>query len=690
MKREMNFDNFHVYEGNKVAFLAAQKIIEFPGELFNPLYIHGSTGIGKTHIAWALYNVMSGKGSVHFFTAKDFEQHVLQNKAINDPLIVDDIHAIDPSCHAKLLSIIDRHLTNNIQLCFTGNAAPRDLTNFDDKLLSRLEGGLVCDIQSPKEMALIEVIKHKSSEAGILLADEIALELAQISTGSIRTIEGMINRLVAYSSLGNVTLDVNTVHMILKEFYPRGIYSPVSSLLEELKKNASDVLQDVSTKLDIREEYREKIYVWHMKGFDVSSLSMLLDGDVEVLKREYETFISKVERLIDLQKQYGALDFHDHPDQAMQVESMLFSPDKADDIEACIMRFAQKPVSIDRSRSFDSYLAGPCNEQALEIYQKQVRECLGERYNPFVVFGGPRVGKTRFLEAVFLDLEERGKKVYFHDCTTGDKGYDWNAAEPYDVVIFDNFHMVSKAPEPVRTMMFETLGQAIKQNKAVILSSLRLASESEWGSDVRSLFDMGIEVEIQSPDPATAIEYLESRLTPMQYEQTISQGLPDFASFSEIDAYMASITSAPQEAVSIESVMDADDAGLDAEASLKGEADEAVPVSLGLPGEEIAPPEPQDEKKGVMLPDTIGAPVQDEGITALESEAPGTGDIIALGLPGEEIPGSVARTTVPESAEQGETREGPSVKNISKPFKAIHEERFIIHEIEGEMIEDNY
>ncbi|MBN2620317.1 hypothetical protein JXB22_04425 [candidate division WOR-3 bacterium] len=691
MKREMNFDNFYVYEGNKVAFLAAQKIIEFPGELFNPLYIHGSTGIGKTHITWALHNAMSAKGAVNFFTAKDFEQHLLQNNPVEGPLIVDDIHAIDVSCHAKLLSIIDRYLTNSTQLCFTGNAAPRDLTNFDDKLLSRLEGGLVCDIQPPKEMALIELIKQKSGEAGILLVDEIALELAQISTGSIRTIEGMINRLVAYSSLGNVTLDVNTVHMILKEFYPKGIYSPVSSLLEELKKNASEVLQDVSTKLDIREEYREKIYVWQMKGFDTSSLTMLLDGDVEVLKREYETFIAKVERLIDLQKQYGALDLHDYPDEAMQIESMLFSPDKADDIEACIKQFARKPVAIDPSRSFASYINGSCNERAVEIYQKQVRENLGERYNPFVVFGDPGVGKTRFLEAVFLDLEERGKKVYYHDCTSGDKGCDWETVKPYDVIVFDNFHMIIKAPEPVRAAMFEMFDQAIKHNKAVILSSVRVTGDSEWGSAVRSLFDMGIEVEILSPDPGTAMQYIEPRFTPMQYEQAMSQGVPHFASFGDIDAYISSLTGAPQEIVPLEAVAEGERTmpAVGSGSQEKEEIAGAVPVSLGLPGEEIAPEESRQEHEDVVALGLPGEPAQEESAEVQESETDGPSSVIALGLPGEEHSGSAAKISVP-GAEQPEKVEGPEVQGVSEPLKAIHEERFIIHEIAGEMIEDNY
>jgi chromosomal replication initiation ATPase DnaA len=698
MKREMTLDNFHVYEGNKVAFLAVQKILEFPGELFNPLYIHGGTGIGKTHIAWALFHALSQKGDVLFFTAKDFEQYLQQKKPLDVPLIVDDIHCIDQGFHDMLLGTIDRYLTNNVQLCFTGNAAPRELKNFSDKILSRLEGGLVCDIQPPKEMALVELIKKKSGEAGILLPDEVALELAQISTGSIRTIEGMINRLVAYSSLGNFSLDVNTVHMILKEFYPKGIYSPVSSLLEELKKNASEVLQDVSTKLDIRDEYRERIYVWQMKGFDTASLMNLLEGDVDVLKREYDVFIAKVQRLIELQKQYGALDLQDHPDEAMQIESMLFSPERVDEIEALIKQFSEKPVCVDPSKSFTSYITGPCNERALEIYQKQVRENLGERYNPFIILGDPGVGKTRFLEAVFLDLQDLSKNVYFCDCSSSQTTCNWDTVSPYDIIILDNFHVIVKSPEPVHDIILEVVKKAIENKKAVILSCIRVSDVSKWGENIRQLFEMGIEVEILHPDPATVIDYIEPRLTPMQYEQAINQGLPEFSSYQELEAYITSIAGAPQEVVPLEPV-ETTQVEKTEEPSPPDEVeteDKTLPVSLGLPGEEELPAEVETTKTEIT---PLGLPGETSEDT--EQETPGiqqppqsteVEQPVSLGLPGEESQEiHRAEETTPVAEILPETDEKPAVEvEVTEPLKTIHEERFIVNDITGELIEDNY
>ena len=75
MKRELNFENFYVHDGNKVVYLAAQKIIEFPGELFNPLYIYGGTGLGKTHLLRALHNELSKKFTVLLFSTKEFEKY---------------------------------------------------------------------------------------------------------------------------------------------------------------------------------------------------------------------------------------------------------------------------------------------------------------------------------------------------------------------------------------------------------------------------------------------------------------------------------------------------------------------------------------------------------------------------------------------------------------------------------------
>ncbi|OGC41415.1 hypothetical protein A2Y85_02560 [candidate division WOR-3 bacterium RBG_13_43_14] len=535
MKRKLNLENFYVYDGNKIAILAIKKIIEFPGELFNPLYIYSATGLGKSHLYWALHDELNKKIKTLYFSIKDFEQYLEKTKIYDTPLIIDDLQSLDERFSELLLGLIDSFVATNRQICFSGNAAPRELTKFDSRLWSRLEGGLVCDIVAPKEFALVELIKRKSEEQGILLPDEVSLEIAQISTGSIRTIEGMINRLVAYSSLGNVQLDSSNVRMILKDFYPKGIYSPVSSLLEELKKNASEVLQQVSESIDERGEYREKIYIWEMKGFDTSSLKLLIDSDINDFRREYDVFIKKVEKLMELQKEYGSIDFGDHPDEAMQIESMLFSPDRVDEIESIISGLRKPEVKEEPKDPFAGLIIGKCNENAYRIYHEQITVDLGGKFNPFVIYGQEGCGKTVLLQAILNDLSARDKKVIMIDLAVID-----NFAEDtndYDVVLIDNFSRFFKGSSETKKEGIEHITNLLRTGKLVILSSEPLTG-IDMPEEYKQLFDLGLEVELEKPSADVVTELLKQRIPIEEVEIIVQEGLPVFNNYYEIGVFV--------------------------------------------------------------------------------------------------------------------------------------------------------
>jgi chromosomal replication initiation ATPase DnaA len=718
MKRELTFDNFYVYEGNQVAFLAAKKIVDFPGELFNPLYIYGNTGLGKTHLLWALFSELNRKTTLLFFSAKEFEAYLDKAKVFNTPFIVDDIHMVSSTYQDRILGIIDTFLANNRQICFSGCSAPRDMKNFDMKVISRIEGGLVCDIAPPKEMALIDMIKKKSGEAGILLPDEIALELAQISTGSIRTIEGMINRLIAYSSLGNVSLDVDSARMILKEFYPKGIYSPVSSLLEELKKNASEILEDVSEKMDVREEYKEKIYIWEMKGFDTSSLKILLDGDIDVLKNEYDSFIKKVERLIGLQKEFGALDTSKCIEDAMKVESMLFSPDRLDEIEQLIARIKQGGEEPDVSKSFETMIIGESNKRAYEIYRGQVVSVLGEKFNPFIIFGSEGRGKTRFLEAIRNDLLSQKKNVKFIDIEVSEGIPQKGLLSTCDALLIDNFHHVFSYPQEKRQSLIDRLLELVNEKKAIIVSSEIFSSAVAFNDQERLFFEYGIEAELLAPDSSMARAYISSRLPPDASDIISRSDFPPFKSFQEADQFIDDLQKGTT-TVEVR-VGEARAAEIPAEELPQTAAGETAPIAPAETPPEVVPLGLEGEEPQVTDATSLETP-ESEPV----AEEPPSEDLVPLGLEGEEEPGRTAEVagqgSTASSGESEQTEQesaadqtGPEVPAAAEepatPADAtevvppmIHpsvletdlagerqEDRFIIQDILGELLEDNY
>lgn len=626
IKKTTDFQNLYIYEGNKVAFMAAQKIIEFPGEIFNPFYLYATSSYGKTYFLWALYGEFTKKESALFFTPKEFEDYLQTTNQFDSAIFVDDINRIAERYQEQMLTVVDILISKNKQLCFSGNVAPRELKNLSSKIISRIEGGLVCDLQAPREMALVDFIKKKSEERGIILPDDIALELTQISAGSFRTIDGMLNRLVAYASLGNITFDLNTVRLILKEFYPRGIYSPVASLVEELKKSADAILSEISEKKDPYSEYKEKIYIWEMKGFDTSELKPLLDGNIETLADAYNKFIKKVEKLIELQKDFGAIDTSKFPEEAMRIETMLFSPDKTEEIENLLSKIKER-LKAEEKKPFENYIVSECNRTALELYEKSILPNLGKKFNPYVIFGHSGTGKTFLCAEIFSDLKIKGYKPVVID-------FEKQFAELQQILdaknalLIDNFHKILQMEQDMRNKYTEIILDYIKQESPVFIFSEPFSEEMQLTENEKLLFEFGVEARLNAPDPEITKTLLSAKLTPEEFEEVQRKGIPQFKNFNEFDDFIKNLR-IPQPVTEVPET-------------------ETV-VSLGLPGEESIIPAPELEE------------VKEPEPQQLETA---------------------------ELVEPVKTSE-PAV-SVEEPLKKLKEQRLLVQEILDELLEESY
>ncbi len=514
IKKSFTFENFYVGEENKIAYLAAQRIIEMPGIIFNPLYIYAGVGLGKSHLLWAIYSAINTKLKTKIISGLEFIEELKKASAPDfkvevysaECFILDDFHLLgnDPAAVTEILHILEKFLIENRQIVVSANVPPSELKGFDLNVISRLEGGLVCEIGSIKEVSRVNILKKKAAERGLILPDEIALEISQVVTGSVRELEGALNRLIAYSTVAQFPLDLNTTRLALRDYYrTKTSEAVIPSILEELKSDAYQAISIAEGEAMAREEFKEKIYVWEMKGFDVSRLKALLNEDIEKLKEAYDIFMDKIKRLIDLQKEYGQIDARQFPDEAMAIEPLLFNPERVDEVEKLMITLRGKLSKPKFEKTFDDYIIGECNEVAYNLAMDMIKN-LGKKFNPFVIVGGRGCGKTHLALALAdkINRDNPNLTVKFYDLR------DSFPQEPADVLILDNLDLL---PKDRYSELGSLLNQYVREDRQMIMTSAVPSLTIPWSDEIKYLFEFGIDAPLTAPDPKTIGEYLQRK-----------------------------------------------------------------------------------------------------------------------------------------------------------------------------------
>jgi chromosomal replication initiator protein len=226
------FNTFIAGECNRLPYTASLEISENPGEVFNPLFIYGSTGTGKTHLLHAIGQaVRQGGANALYMSAEQFTNEFItairNGKAEEfrakfsklDILLLDDIQFLSGKNQTQecFFHIINDFLADNRQIVMTCDRPPKEIESINVRLRSRLEGGLVADIYPPDHKTRLAILNLKSS---LLQAGFDAAVLNFLATnfhGSVRTLEGALIRLSTYSRMSNSTLDVEAVKQLLND-----------------------------------------------------------------------------------------------------------------------------------------------------------------------------------------------------------------------------------------------------------------------------------------------------------------------------------------------------------------------------------------------------------------------------------------------------------------------------------------
>ena len=215
VNHSQTFDNFVIGECNKFAHAAACAVADHPAEQYNPLFIHGPTGLGKTHLMHSVANrvlAASPDARVVYVTGEDFMNEMInciRYKRMEDfrgkyrerstVLLVDDVHFLSgkESTQEEFFHTFNALHASGRQIILTSDVAPRDIDKLEPRLRTRFEGGLLADMQAPDKETLLAILRQKSDAQRLHIPADLAEAIANIVSGNIRELEGILNRIGA-------------------------------------------------------------------------------------------------------------------------------------------------------------------------------------------------------------------------------------------------------------------------------------------------------------------------------------------------------------------------------------------------------------------------------------------------------------------------------------------------------------
>lgn len=263
------FETFVVGPFNELAFAASQAVIEKPGHIYNPLFIYGNTGHGKTHLIQSIGNhikaVFPGK-KIFYITSEKFSldfvssmlenrRHVFKEKYRKyDVFIMDDIQFLSKQerTQEELFHLFDSLYENNKQIIFSSDKHPNFVPNLESRLKSRFGAGMIIDIPEPDKESRVAIIRNKIERQGISLPKEIVDYVAESINGNIRELEGSIHNIVFQSQMKKRELSLLEVKNIIKETTkPKKMFS-----VKDIIKTIAEFYN--TTEMTIYEKTRKK------------------------------------------------------------------------------------------------------------------------------------------------------------------------------------------------------------------------------------------------------------------------------------------------------------------------------------------------------------------------------------------------------------------------------------------------
>lgn len=261
------FDNFVIGESNRFAHAASLAAAQSPGVVYNPLFIYGGVGLGKTHLMHAIGNYMLSQNpnlKVVYVSSEKFTNELInsilkdknsefRNKYRNvDVLLVDDIQFIagKESTQEEFFHTFNTLHDDNKQIVLTSDKPPKEIPELEDRIRSRFEWGLSADIQAPDLETRIAILRKKAELERFHVNDEVMLYIAKNMKSNIRELEGALTKVVAYSILSNQEITIEQAQKALKDIMSESKPKEVTIKLikEVVAKYYKITVEDIESK----------------------------------------------------------------------------------------------------------------------------------------------------------------------------------------------------------------------------------------------------------------------------------------------------------------------------------------------------------------------------------------------------------------------------------------------------------
>lgn len=526
------FDTFVVGSSNRLAVSAARAVADAPGSAYNPLFVYGGSGLGKTHLVAAIaHQARAAKPDlrVEFTSGEDVAEHLqrviasgqgqlfIEHYQQVDLLILDDVQFLtgQRETQSELLRLFNLMQGSGRQLVLTSDRQPSEIPDVDQRLLSRLIGGLVVDVGAPDYEMRLAILRNVAGARDLEFADGVLNEVARLAFGNVRELKGALNKLSAFQQLEGTPVAPPDVRAVLGErasppSSPSPSYPPrIEAIIPDgtdYDGFLADVLQEVETRVEPwRVALGEATARWKSHGYSVAVLERAMNlptaPDVDGL---LATFTSAIEYLRNLEAQASSLDPALRGHAAFRdVASIALAQQLVERAMASTLPLPAPSPVFTRERIEVS----SANQLAVKAIDSVI-DHPGTRYNPLFICGPTGSGKSHLAHALGNAMRARTAVA----CLSANDFVDeliaamqeggmerWRLRfRAADLFILDDVEVLA-GKERTQEELFHLFNHLYERGAQIVLTSKHAPRElPELADRLRSRFEGGLVVALQS------------------------------------------------------------------------------------------------------------------------------------------------------------------------------------------------